>query len=83
MLFSLPRRVAQRHPSQETDKTCVACVYYHKGLNRLQTFDFADLVRRSLACIHSTCHGDETCAHCRKLIKVIWKCYINQDALVD
>ena len=82
MLFS-SQSCTERHPEDEVDDTCIACIYYHKRLNRLQKFDLADLVRRLLACIGSTCHGDETCVHCRKLTKVIWKYYINQDPLVD
>ena len=82
-MFSPSQSCTERHPEVEVDDTCIACIYYHKRLNRLQKFDLAALVRRLLACIGCTCHGDETCVHCRKLNKVIWKYYINQDPLVD
>ena len=82
-MFSPSQSCTERHPEDEVDDTCIACIYYHKRLNRLQKFDLADLVRRLLACVGSTCHGDETCVHFRKLTKVIWKYYINQDPLVD
>ena len=68
----------ERHPEQERDAYYIAYIYHHKGLNRLQKFDFADLLRRVLAFIGSTCHGDEACVHCRKLTKVsdMWKRWI-------
>ena len=74
-VLSLAELHRKPHPEDEVDGTCIAFIYYHKRLNRLQKFDLTDLVRRLLACIGSTCHGDETCVHCRKLTKVIWKHY--------
>ena len=86
-MFSPSQSCTERHPEDEVDGTCICCIigciYYHKRLNCLQKFDLADLVRRLQACIGSTCHGDETYVHCRKLTKVIWKYYINQNPLVD
>ena len=60
-MFSPTQSCTERHPEYEVDDTCIACIYYHKRLNRLQKFDLADLVRRLLACIGGTCHRDETC----------------------
>ena len=61
----------------------IVLIIIKPGLNRLQKSDFADLIRRLLACIGNRCHGDDACAHCRKLTKLIWKYYINQAPLVD
>ena len=79
VIFSLLQSCTERHTRLQRDPCCIACIYQHKRLSRLQKYDLADLVRRLLACIGSTCHGDETCVYCRKLTKVIWKYHINQD----
>ena len=68
-------------PAAEFDGLCVACIYFHKGLNRLQKLDFAFLVRRIFACIETTCDGAATCTHCRRLRKTIMRYYVNQSTL--
>ncbi|XP_074621747.1 uncharacterized protein LOC141880195 [Acropora palmata] len=62
----------EQHPVVSNSKSCIACIYFNKGLNPIQQHEFAFAIQCIFTC--RTVNGDhENCDHCQRLIEKVYK----------
>ena len=70
----------ENHPEREYDENCIVCIYFNKGLNPIQQYDFAFAIQCIFACRNVDENGDsdnhEECDHCQRLIEKLFDNYL-------
>ena len=70
--FSLLQLCEEQHPGVTNSKSCIACIYFDKGLNPIQQHEFVFAIQCIFTC--RTVNGDhENCDHCQRLIDKVYK----------